>query len=38
MTLPSQRGRSNNREEVVNLMSDAASVSSARDRRWLILA
>src|SRR5258708_18595907 len=32
-----RRGRSNNREEVVNLMSDATSVSSARDRRWLIL-
>jgi len=30
-------GRSNNREEVVNLMSDAVSVSGARDRRWLIL-
>jgi hypothetical protein len=32
-----QRGRSNNREEAVNLMSDATSVSSAQDRRWLIL-
>jgi EmrB/QacA subfamily drug resistance transporter len=30
-------GRSNNREEVVSLMSDATSIDSARDRRWLIL-
>jgi hypothetical protein len=32
-----QRGRSTNREEVVNLMSDTTSVSGAPDRRWLIL-
>src|SRR6202042_1810923 len=32
-----QRGRGNNKEEVVNPMSDATSVSSAKDRRWLIL-
>src|ERR1700724_1106277 len=35
--MASWTGRSNNREEVVNLMSDATSVSSAPDRRWLIL-
>jgi hypothetical protein len=31
------RNASGNRERVVDLMSDATSVSSAQDRRWLIL-